>query len=71
MVHCSFDQIVEAGKGIGLAAEITVPIDGAASAAPRVPLITHINYSIGTLAPSALVVFSRSFLLFSTRSPWA
>jgi len=47
-----------------LAAEITLPLDGAAPAAPRVPLTTHINYSIGMLAPSALIVFSRSFLLF-------
>lgn len=28
------------------------------------PLAVHINYSIGTMAPSALIVFSRSFLLF-------
>ena len=61
-----------------MAAEITLPVDGAAPAAPaapRVPLATHINYSIGTLAPSALVVFSRSFLLFFYSqavglSPW-
>jgi Na+/melibiose symporter-like transporter len=32
--------------------------------AARIPLWTHINYSIGTMAPSALIVFSRSFLLF-------
>lgn len=30
----------------------------------RVPLATHLNYSLGMMAPSALVVFSRSFLLF-------
>jgi len=45
------------------------PIDGTVSAVPsvpqaRIPLWTHINYSIGTMAPSALIVFSRSFLLF-------
>jgi Na+/melibiose symporter-like transporter len=34
------------------------------TSAARVSLATHINYSLGTLAPSALVVFSRSFLLF-------
>jgi len=30
----------------------------------RVSLSRHVNYSLGTLAPSALSVFSRSFLLF-------
>jgi Na+/melibiose symporter-like transporter len=30
----------------------------------RVPLATHLSYSLGMLAPSALLVFSRSFLLF-------
>ena len=30
----------------------------------RVPLARHLNYSLGMLAPSALGVFSRSFLLF-------
>ena len=44
-------------------------LDGASPApsvsrSPRIPLATHINYSIGTMAPSALIVFSRSFLLF-------
>jgi GPH family glycoside/pentoside/hexuronide:cation symporter len=29
-----------------------------------VPLSRHLNYSLGMLAPSALIVFSRSFLLF-------
>jgi hypothetical protein len=46
-----------------LAGETTLS-NGAPQTAPRVPLAAHINYSIGTLAPSALVVFSRSFLLF-------
>ena len=30
----------------------------------RVPLTQHLNYSLGMFAPSALIVFSRSFLLF-------
>jgi Na+/melibiose symporter-like transporter len=30
----------------------------------RIPLTRHLNYSLGMLAPSALLVFSRSFLLF-------
>jgi Na+/melibiose symporter-like transporter len=34
------------------------------SSAPRVPLSAHLNYSLGMFAPSALIVFSRSFLLF-------
>jgi GPH family glycoside/pentoside/hexuronide:cation symporter len=43
--------------------------DGAATApsvpqSARIPLTTHINYSLGMMAPSALIVFSRSFLLF-------
>ena len=33
-------------------------------ASQQVPLATHLNYSLGMLAPSALMVFSRSFLLF-------
>ena len=32
--------------------------------ASQVPLKQHLNYSLGTFAPSALIVFSRSFLLF-------
>ena len=49
-----------------IAREETATDGSAASvtAAPRVPLSTHLNYSFGMMAPSALVVFSRSFLLF-------
>jgi GPH family glycoside/pentoside/hexuronide:cation symporter len=36
----------------------------AAAGATRVPLATHLYYSLGVCAPSALTVFSRSFLLF-------
>lgn len=34
------------------------------AAAAKLPLGTHLNYSLGVTAPSALAVFSRSFLLF-------
>jgi GPH family glycoside/pentoside/hexuronide:cation symporter len=49
-----------------VAREETVTDRSAASvtAPPRVPLSTHLHYSLGMMAPSALVVFSRSFLLF-------
>ena len=40
----------------------TSATSGAAST--RVPIAQHLIYSLGTLAPSALIVFSRGFLLF-------
>lgn len=41
--------------------ELRQPLDPGSA---RVPLARHVNYSLGVLAPSALLVFSRSFLIF-------